>query len=437
MKLAMRPLFICALAPFAHGRTIDFEVDAGAIAEDHSLQVAQKNGAALNSTLASLQPADVLVIPNKTFAIMGGIHAVGLDSVTIQIDGTLEFSDNIKHWPLQNGGRPAECIQLENPRNVTFTASGKGTLNGQGNKWWGIPGIGYLIRTENRPRLMKINNGKDILVENLLFKDSPYWTFSADVDGLEIRNSDIDARRMHDDGHNIIDITAFNTDGFDVGGKNIWIHDCRVWNQDDSICVKGNTENMLVERVNASGFGLTIGSVGGGTTIRNITFRDCYMHKTIKGIYMKFRAMDTAALIADVLYENIVIDEPSQYGIWIGPAQQSDSRKFWSGHPCSIFWPQAPGWIANCDVPAFGTYANITLRNITINNPKGSPGLIYANETNPMQNVVFDNVRVNNPGKEPFGPTYFCKNVQGVATGNTWPVPDCFEDRTSNAMIVV
>jgi len=435
MKPAMRLWTICAFAPFAHGRTIDFEVDVGAVAEDHSLQVAQKNGGVLNSTLASLQPGDVLVIPNKTFAIMGGIHATNLTSVTIQIDGTLEFSDSIKHWPISPGGGVAECMQFDNPRNVTFTASGKGTLNGKGAKWWGIPGIGYLIRKENRPRLMNINNGTDILVENLLFKDSPYWTLSANVDGLEIRNSDIDARRMHDDGHNIIDITAFNTDGFDVGGKNIWIHDCTVWNQDDSICVKGSTENMLVERVNASGIGLTIGSVGGGDVIRNITFRDCYMHKTIKGIYMKFREMGEPALVADVLYENIVMDEPLQYAIWIGPAQQTDSRKFWHGHPCSLFWPQVPG--SNCDVPAFGTYANITLRNITINNPKGSPGLIYANETNPMKNIVFDNVRVNNPGSKPFGKTYYCKNVQGVATGNTWPVPDCFEDRTSNAMIVV
>ena len=26
-------------------------------------------------------------------------------------------------------------------------------------------------------------------------------------------------------------MTAFNTDGFDVSGKNVWIHDCQIWNQ--------------------------------------------------------------------------------------------------------------------------------------------------------------------------------------------------------------
>lgn len=435
----MRSFIVFALVALVGGRTIDFEVDVGAVAEDHSLKTSLGNGAALNETFASMKPGDVLVIPNKTFTVMGGIHAKGLDSVTIQIDGTLSFSDDMKHWPRHGPGMHAgvlECIQLDDPTNVTFTSSGKGTLNGNGAKWWGFPGIGYLVRAENRPRMMKINNGKNILVEHLLFKDSPYWTFSADVDGLEIRHSEIDVRRTQHDGHGLIDLTAFNTDGFDFGGKNIWIHDCEVWNQDDSFCIKGDTENVLVERVKASGIGLTIGSVGGGTHIRNVTFRDAYMHNSMKGIYMKFRAMDRPALVEDITYENIVMDEPSQYAIWIGPAQQADSRDFWRGHPCSIFWPTLPKWISNCDVPAFGTYKNVVLRNITVNNPKGSPGLIYANETNPMQNIVFDNVIVNNPGKKPFGTNYFCKNVQGVATGDTSPVPDCFEDRTTKSMLI-
>ena len=46
------------------------------------------------------------------------------------------------------------------------------------------------------------------------------------------------ARRTNEDHHGIIDLTAFNTDGFDVTGKNVWIHDCTVWAQDDCIAVK-------------------------------------------------------------------------------------------------------------------------------------------------------------------------------------------------------
>ena len=64
------------------------------------------------------------------------------------------------------------------------------------------------------------------------------------------------------------------------------MHDCSVWNDDDSFCVKDGSENMLFERIRSSGLGLTIGSIG-NSVVRNITFRDVYMYKTYKGIYMK------------------------------------------------------------------------------------------------------------------------------------------------------
>merc|ERR1712135_36598 len=117
----------------------------------------------------------------------------------------------------------------------------------------------------------------------------------------------------------------------------------------------------------ASGLGLTIGSIGSGSHIRNITY---------KGIYMKFRS--GPALVEDVTFENIVMDEPEQYAIWIGPAQQSDSANLCAAHPCSICWPSTPG--AVCNAPA-ATYKDITLRNITVNSPAKSPGLIFANST--------------------------------------------------------
>jgi len=147
-------------------------------------------------------------------------------------------------------------------KNVTFTSSGTGTFEGNGAKWWGIPFIGYLERVENRPRLFHIESSSDIIFENIFLHNSPYWTFTAgDINGLEIRNSHIDARRSKLDSHDLYDISAFNTDGFDVSGNNVWIHDCTVWNQDDCFDVKGG-QNMLIENIQASGMGLTIGSNG-------------------------------------------------------------------------------------------------------------------------------------------------------------------------------
>ena len=62
----------------------------------------------------------------------------------------------------------------------------------KGATWWGLPGIGYLIRGENRPRLFNIEDSRNILVENIFFLDSPYWTFWVHgVDGLEVRFCEI------------------------------------------------------------------------------------------------------------------------------------------------------------------------------------------------------------------------------------------------------
>ena len=81
---------------------------------------------------------------------------------------------------------------------------------------------------------------------------------------------------------------------------------------------------MLFERITASGVGLTIGSIG-ASNVNNITFRDCYMPHSWKGIYMKFRGGDTSqgGRVSNVLYENIYMEAPEQFAIWIGPAQQS------------------------------------------------------------------------------------------------------------------
>jgi len=230
-------------------------------------------------------------------------------------------------------------------------------------------------------------------------------------------------------------MTAFNTDGFDVEGRDIWIHDCTVWNQDDSFCVKDNTENVLIERVQASGIGLVIGSIN--STVRNITFRDSYMHHPVNGIYMKFR---DAGLISDVLYENIFVDEPERWGIWIGPAQQVEAGKDANGtshtfNPCSagggcsLCWPMVP--FTQCHGIKGGSFQNITLRNITINSPKQSPGVLMASPDSPIKNIVFDGVKVNNAGRNSWGSNYKCENVQGgSAFGGTTPVPPCFNSVT-------
>ena len=41
-------------------------------------------------------------------------------------------------------------------------------------------------------------------------------------------------------------------------------------------------------------------------------------------------------MISNVLYENIILDAPEQWAVWIGPAQQSVSSSLCNPHPCRL-----------------------------------------------------------------------------------------------------
>jgi hypothetical protein len=419
--LFLLALIVAALFNFLTAKIIDFEA-IGAKPHDRSYETALANGILFNNTLNSMVDGDIFYFRNKTYTITGGIKARGLKGITWKIDGTISFDNDRATWPVNEKGHVEECIYMEDIENFTITSSGKGTIDGNGQAWWGA--IQFLKHQEDRPRLVHIKGSKNVLVENMLFKDSPYWTFYAEEsDGLLIRYSDVSARWTPADNHTLIDLQAFNTDGFDVTGKNVHIHDSFIWNQDDCIAVKDGSANMLFERITCSGLGLVIGSIG-DSKVQNITFRDSYLPNTVKGIYMKTRWYDAApigdrASISNILYQNITMDKPQQYAIWIGPAQQT-------GQPCSLLWTKTKN--AECKMSGYQTWSNIVLRDIFINDPLRSPGVLFGNASNPMTNVIFDNVVVKNPGTQPWEDQfYYCEGMEGYVMGSTTPVPPCFK----------
>eukprot|EP00056_Hartaetosiga_gracilis_P006791 m.100842 g.100842 ORF g.100842 m.100842 type:complete len:448 (-) comp12559_c0_seq1:1399-2742(-) len=426
-----------AFASLSHGvsgKVINF-AHVGGVSGDSSLTTCEKNAKLFNRTVQAMEPFDVFFLPNETFWLIGGIQVFHLKHVTFQIDGTFAYTNNQTAWPRHGDGHVYDCMRFNSCHNITFTSSGVGTLYGNGRDWWGA--VKYLEIGENRPKLLQIENTSVIVIEHLFFKDSPYYNlWAGDVRDVIIRYCDVVAEfAPNPQRHNVFEIQAFNTDGFDVAGKNVHIHDCNIWNDDDCVAVKALngdniqaqcSENYLIERVNASGVGLTIGSVGASdahTCVRNITFRDSVMHNTFKGIYMKSRPSGTSTStgeITDVLYHNITIYNPTQWAIWIGPQQAG------YGGACSLLWPEDP--LSKCPVPENMTWKNITLSDVTVHNPMYSPGVIMGNDTNPMLDVTFSNVKVTNAGSYPWGDKYYyCSNVKnGKATHNTDPIPPCF-----------
>jgi hypothetical protein len=396
--------------PATSGKVLNFLNDFGGISDDESNEACQFNTDLLSDVLQNHTSNNTLVFPeNSTFHFFHGIYAEHVNNSVIQIDGTLRFERFDYSYDKDH---PPPCIYIYGSHNLTVTSSGRGLIDGRGPQYWGIPLIGYLELRENRPRLIVFNRTTDLLIEKIILQDSPYHTLYMDsVNRVEVRDISIVARRTKTNGHSWIDLTAFNTDGIDVSGHNVHIHDVDIWTQDDCIAVKDSTfdfqsSNMTFERINATGLGFVIGSIG-GSTVRNITFRDSYLHKPVKGIYLKFHKLhhywtdkNLTGLIEDIRFENITMEQPLQWPIWIGPAQQADHVNPCHPNPCSLCWPMTPG--SRCHVVKTSKYRNIELVNVQINNPEMSPGVILGSDDAVIEHVLFDRVRVTKGKPVPY-----------------------------------
>ena len=182
------------------GYVFDF-VQLGGIPSQSDIETMTHNQKLLNSTLNSLEPSDQFLLPNETFHLLGGIHVTSLVNNVLDIQGTLKFSNNRETWPVDADGHVMECMYFDSLEKVTFTnslgragdLSARGTLDGNGAAWWGA--IQYLEHQEDRPRLLHVGRSKDLIIEFILLKDSPFWTtWLQNCDGLVIRYSDVDAK---------------------------------------------------------------------------------------------------------------------------------------------------------------------------------------------------------------------------------------------------
>jgi polygalacturonase len=233
----------------------------------------------------------------------------------------------------------AEVNYKKNSVNlVDSTTLRGGILNGNGKGWWDdvIAGrIPKMIGDGRPPHLILITESADVHVEKLTLLNSPFWTLEVEVVRVEINDinvlvdrkyqSDLLARLitkgemerkldedvgMHfpfpiDDlpdwvGRRLRQPQDLNTDGIDLRGRDIYVHDCIIQNADDSVAVKplhiqpeGSTSilpncttNVTVENMVLTGFGASIGSVGPTSEhncVDGVIFRNISMPGTGKG----------------------------------------------------------------------------------------------------------------------------------------------------------
>ena len=185
----------------------------------------------------------VIVVPKGTYRT-GAIFFRQGTHLYIEESGILKGSDDISDFPVMNSRIEGEsCKYFPGVVNADgidgLTICGKGTIDGNGLRYWKAF---WLRRTWNpqctnkdemRPRLVFISNCKNVRIEGLHLKDSPFWTTHIyRCENVKYLNLRITSPASP--------VKAPSTDAIDIDAcKNVLVKGCYMSVNDDAIALKG------------------------------------------------------------------------------------------------------------------------------------------------------------------------------------------------------
>lgn len=207
-----------------------------------------------NSTASIQKAIDEAAKKGGTVTFEKGIYVTGAlflkSNVHLKVDEgvTLLASHDESEYPRKPtrvAGIEMEwlsaLINVNDAKNVKI--SGKGTIDGNGKKWWDKY---WNLRREYEPkglrwasdydaervRLMIVSRSSDVTIENVSLKRSGFWT-------VQILYSEF----VTVDGVKISDNGGPSTDGVDVdSSRYVLIQNCDIDNNDDDICLKAGRD---------------------------------------------------------------------------------------------------------------------------------------------------------------------------------------------------
>lgn len=314
------------------------------------------------------------------------------------LSGSTDLADYPKRMTRIEGHfepwRPA-LLNASGMSQVRIT--GSGTLDGNGRPFWVAF---WQRRAENpkctnleveRPRLMFIEDSRDVVIEGIHLKDSGFWNLhlykcrNVRVDGVTINAPHGDPPRITGAETPWDEISigrAPSSDGIDVDScQNVTIRNTTISVGDDCIALKGTkgplamedetsppVENIRVEKCDfQSGHGvLTCGSEA--TIVRNVEVRNSRVGEGIPVVRFKLRP-DTPQL-----YENFRFD-----GLTLNGAQAIFDVKPWT----QFFDLQG-------HEPPKSVVRNVVVRNVT--GTVRSLGELRGNDGDVIENIKLENI---------------------------------------------
>lgn len=259
--------------------------------------------------------------------------------------------------------------------------TGKGTFDGSGAPFW----ADFWARRKanpkttnldvERPRLMFIQNSKNVKISGMTFKDSGFWNLHIyNCQNVTVENSRFEVPN---------DVRAPSSDGIDIdSSRNVTIRGCSFRVDDDSVCLKGSkgpfamddkssppVENIrIVDCIFERGHGVvTLGSEA--TIVRNVTVERIKVVGPIALVRLKLRP-DTPQLYENIHYRNITLENAGGALIEVRPWKQFFDLK-----------GQTP--------------PKSTVRNVTLTDVKGTYGSLGEIQGNPNQTEI-DGITLKN-----------------------------------------
>lgn len=333
--------------------------------------------------------------------LTGSFDLISHLTLWLDKDAVILGSTNSEDWPVVDplpsygrgrelpGARHRSLIYGRNLTDVIVTGN-NGTIDGQGSIWWSK----FRNKTLNhtRPHLVELINSTELLISNVTFLNSPFWTIHpVYCSNVTVQNVTI-----------LAPFGSPNTDGIDPDSSdNVCIENCYISTGDDLISIKSGWDeygisfgrpstNINIHRLTGrtTSAGIAIGSeMSGG--VSEVHAEDIYIFDSKSAIRIK-TSPGRGGYVKNVYISNMTLVNVDIAIRFTG---------FYGEHPDDSYDPNA--------IPVI---KRITVENVIGENIKRA-GLIQGIKGDSFVDICLSNITLNVSKKNPWN----CSDVKGYS----------------------
>ncbi|XVF62381.1 hypothetical protein PTKIN_Ptkin09bG0003300 [Pterospermum kingtungense] len=254
----------------------------------------------------AVESATILVPSDKSFVITSTIFSGPCKpGLVLQVDGVLMPPDGPDCWPKADSRKQWLVFY----RLDDMKLSGKGIIEGNGQKWWELPckphrgPNGSTLRGPcDSPAMIRFFMSSNLVVSGIRIQNSPQFHMKFDgCEGVLIEKLSISTPKL-----------SPNTDGIHIENtKSVGIYNSMISNGDDCISIGPGCSNVDIEGVTCGpSHGISIGSLGvhnSQACVSNITVRNAMIRESDNGVRIKTWQGGTGS-VSGISFENIQME---------------------------------------------------------------------------------------------------------------------------------